>query len=435
MTLGSGIFQSLQANQTLRAEMLQGLHILQLTSAELHSFIQEQLGQNPMLEEQNSSVFSSLTEFRGASSYYAGEAYLEAVPDPQGSLEEVLLEQLHCSSALPPSARRIATYIIGNLTDSGYLPLSPSEIAAELGVHLDAVNKALDVVRRFEPSGIAAESLSQCLLAQLIQRKPRNPLAERLVEHHLQELAGGGRSGLAGKLRVSPSAILEALGVIRGLNPRPGSSFSKEKSNYILSDLSVRKTECGFEAVIRDSLYPKLYINRHYGRLLQERSASPDELAYFKQHLHAAKGLIHSISQRHSTLRKVAQAMLDRQTSYLTCGAGHILPMTMKEIAEDTGLHESTVSRAVNGKYIMLPWGITELKSLFSGSATSAGGISQEAVKALIKSWIQAENRKKPYSDQQLADRLAIEGVKVARRTVSKYREELGIIASSLRQA
>lgn len=432
MTFGTGIIQSHQMKLALSVEMRQGLHILQFTSAELISYIQEQLSENPLLEEKQakSSQSSPFIHEKAGS-------VLETVPQPEASLEEILLEQLSFSSSIPASTRRIAKYIIGNLNDSGYLLLSAADIVGALGATLPEVEEALALVRRFEPAGIAACSLKECLLAQLLQFSPRHALAEQLVAGYLDELAGGSRAKLAGKLRVTPLDIQQALAVIRLLNPRPGSAYSREQSRYIISDLIVRKTEQGFEVHVNEGIYPKLSINSSYEGLLHQLrgGGTAHEKAYVRDRLHSGRLLIQCMRKRHVTLRRVAQAMLERQLLFLERGPGYLQPMTMKEIAVHVGLHESTVSRAVSGKYIRSPWGVIELKRLFSNQVTDIGSISQEAIKARIKLWILGENPAKPYSDQQLADRLAGEGMKIARRTVSKYREELGIFSSSQRQA
>lgn len=434
MSLGAGIVQSQAINLTLNADLRQGVHILQYSVSELLAYIDDQLCENPFLEVTKEGSYRRSSPLLGTRS---DRGPLELLSRPEESLESALREQLHCMPSIPANIRRISEFIIGNLNDSGYLTISPAEIVRSLGAAPHEVEEALALIRSFDPVGIAASTVKECLLLQLRERFPDHALAEKLIEGYLQELAGGSRVKIAHKLRVSLRDIEDALAVIRELNPRPGLAYGRERIGYIVPDLMVRRTDRGFEVVVHEGVLPRLAVSREYSALLRQRQrqGTDRERTYLQEGLRSASWLIRCIAQRSLTLRKVAEAMAARQQAFIEEGPGRLVPMTMKEIALQVGLHESTVSRAVSGKYIRLPWGVRELKTLFSHAASDRDGVSQDAVKARIREWIRGENRDKPYSDQQLAERLAEEGVRVSRRTIAKYRDELGIFSSSQRQA
>ncbi len=432
MPLGTGIVQSQTTNLTLNADLRQSVHILQYSVPELLAYIDEQLCENPLLEVAKEGSYRRSSPPNGTRTE---QVPLELLSRPEESLESALREQLHCIPSVPANIRRISEFIIGNLNDSGYLTMSSAEIVRSLGAAPHEVEEALSLIRSFEPVGIAASTVKECLLLQLRERFPGYALAEKLVEGYLQELAGGSRVKIAHKLRVSIRDIEGALAVIRELNPRPGLAYGRERIGYMVPDLTVRRTDRGFEVVVHEGVLPRLAVSRDYSALLRQRQGTDRERMYLQECLRSASWLIRCIAQRSLTLRRVAEAMVERQQAFIEEGPGRLVPMTMKEIALQIGLHESTVSRAVSGKYIRLPWGVQELKTLFSHAASNRDGVSQDAVKARIREWIRGENRDKPYSDQQLAERLAEEGVRVSRRTVAKYRDELGIFSSSQRQA
>ncbi|HJV47191.1 MAG TPA: RNA polymerase factor sigma-54, partial [Bacillota bacterium] len=298
---------------------------------------------------------------------------------------------------------------------------------------LEDVQQALFVVQGLEPRGVGARNLRECLTIQLEYQGLKDSLSFQIVEEHLPDLAEGKINRIASALGVSTRQVQEAIDQIRTLDPRPGARYHREEVRYIVPDVTVEQIEGNYIVIVNDAVTPRLSISRFYERLLTEENEAKK---YIHEKMNSAQWLIRSIEQRRMTLYRVTEAIVDEQCEFFNQGIDRLKPMTLKEIADIVGLHESTISRATNNKYVQTPRGTFELKYFFSsGLSTSSGdAASSESVKKKIKQLIAQEDRKKPLSDQQLSDILNKQGICISRRTVAKYREEIGILSSAKRK-
>ena len=347
-----------------------------------------------------------------------------------------LLWQLYLSD-LDEKGRRIGEYIIGNLDERGYLTLSVEEIARDLSVSEEEVLRVLRKIQFFDPVGVAARDLKECLLIQLEHLGLKGTLAEELVKNHLKDLELGRYTQLAKKFEVSPEEIEAALEVIRGLEPRPARNYIELEPQYIEPDVLVTKEGGEWTVRLNDEGLPRLRISPYYRKLLSDPAVPLAAKQYIQKKLRSATWLIKSIEQRNRTLLKVSESIMRFQRDFLEKGLTGLKPLILRDVALDVGLHESTVSRVTTGKYIDTPHGIFELKFFFSTGYRSGSGeeVATETVKQYIREIIAGEDPRKPYSDQKIADILKEKyGVKIARRTVAKYRDQLGILPASRRK-
>ncbi|NPA48744.1 MAG: RNA polymerase factor sigma-54 [Thermodesulfobacteria bacterium] len=352
------------------------------------------------------------------------------------SLVSHLLWQLYLSD-LNEEERRIGEYIIGNLNDRGYLALSVAEIAKDLSVSEELVEKVRRKIQLFDPVGVASLNLQECLLVQLEHLGLKGSLAEELVRNHLRDLELGRFAQLAKRFEVPLEEIEAAVEIIRGLEPLPARNFSETEPQYIEPDVFVSKE--GEEWIVRlnDDSFPRLRISPYYRKLLSDPAVPLTVKQYIQKKLRSATWLIKSIEQRNRTLLKVSESIMRFQRDFLEKGVTGLKPLILRDVALDVGLHESTVSRVTTGKYIDTPHGIFELKYFFSSGYRSSSGeeVAVETVKQYIREIIAQENPQKPYSDQKIADILKEKyNVKIARRTVAKYRDQLGILPASRRK-
>lgn len=439
MAVQLGSLQVQTTKQVFNQEMRQGLLILQLSAAELNQYIQEQMMDNPILE-----VSPAVREESCAVSYESahgdfarnGDMTSNWAEDGGETLEQHLLSQLNCIAGLSSKLRRMARYIIGCLNENGYLKLSLEELTSLLNQPMSEVRKAWALVRTFEPTGVAAADLRDCLLLQLVSLDPLRPLAEKVVEYALELLALGQYERIAELLEAAVAEVKEAGTTIRELNPRPGASFGKGNTPFLTPDIWVRRIDGRYEATLDETSIPRVAFNERYLDLLNDSRTTDADCGYIRSRIRSAQWLRRCLQERGSTLLAVTRIMVDWQTDYLDRGPGYLKPLTLKDIAGMAGLHESTVSRTLSGKYASTPRGIVELKSFLCSSsfATAGAAASSESVKYRIKSLIESENSREPYSDRQLSKLLLEAGIGIARRTVAKYREQLGI-ASAQRRA
>ncbi len=356
------------------------------------------------------------------------------------TLREHLLWQLNLSS-FEPRARAIATVLIDALNTDGYLtePLEtllgalPPELGAELA-EVEAVRREL---QRFDPAGVASLDLRDCLRAQLEQydqNVPQRELALRIVENELELLAHNDLPRLARRLRASEQDVAAAALLIRGLDPRPGASMDVTPVEYVAPDVYARREGSRWQVSLNPNNQPRLGLNQHYCNLIAQ--ARGGDASWMRGQLQEARWLIKSLESRAETLLKVAEAIVRRQSAFLDYGPEAMHPLVLREVAEEVGMHESTISRVTTRKYIHTPRGTFELKHFFSsGVSTEDGGsASAMAIQAMLRKLIDAEDTRKPLSDQAIAQELHRKGIQVARRTVAKYREAMRIPSSSERQ-
>lgn len=467
----------LQTQRMIMTPMLQqAISLLQLSRLELVQELRQQLEQNPVLEEaleeatdpqlsqEQESPEAERTEAEQAEEDRADriddfdwESYLQDASDyrPQIPREELerfdaeiqltkprslmdhLLFQLHLTTS-DPELLQLATLLIGNLDESGYLKEPLDAVAATAGVNVPRLEEVLRLVQTFEPTGVGARDLRECLLLQLEGRPEPDPLAKELISAHLQELEGRQWEKLAGKLGVPVREIQAAVEYITTLEPKPGRTFGTEDPRYITPDVYIVKVDDRFVVVLNDDGLPRLRVSPYYRAILANKTGNGREVReYLEGRMRSALWLIRSIEQRQRTMFKVAESLVKFQRKFLEEGITALRPLTLKEVAEDIGMHESTVSRVTTNKYIHTPQGLFELKYFFHRGvpATSGDVVSSLKVKDLIHKLLTVEDSGRPLSDQKIVEILREKhGVEIARRTVAKYRSQLRIPSSSRRK-
>jgi len=333
--------------------------------------------------------------------------------------------------------REIGAAIVGNIDDDGYLVASVNEIAALGPWDITAVEKALAYIQEFDPPGVAARDPRECLLLQLKPLGLEGTPVETLIRDHLHLLQNHRIPELAKALGCDNEEIKQHIEVIKHLDPKPGARYSPAESQYVIPDVYIVKTEDGYKAVLNEDGLPQLRISPVYRRLLDKGGETSDETrAYVKDKFRAALWLLKSVDQRQKTILKVATSIINFQRAFLDSGIEHLRPLVLRDVASDIGMHESTVSRVVNNKYVHTPQGVYELKFFFHSGISSSYGesVSSVTIKQRIKRIIEAEDPRRPLSDSKIMSILQKEGLVLARRTIAKYREELKIATSNQRK-
>nr|WP_245985090.1 RNA polymerase factor sigma-54 [Biomaibacter acetigenes] len=344
--------------------------------------------------------------------------------------------QLHLCS-ISRTEFKIGEFLIGNLDKRGYLTISTAEAAKLLKVSEQEVEKVLKLIQTFEPAGIGARNLIECLLIQVEQRNIDMPKIKELITGHLKDLAEARYSRIAEALNISLSEVQRLKDVILTLDPKPGRNFSSvNDTQYIIPDAVIEKVGNDYVVIMNDSVSPRLSINSYYRSLLYSENRESNISKFLSQRLDSALWLIKSIEQRRITLNKVISTIVEVQRDFLDYGVTCLKPLTMKQIADRVGIHESTVSRAISGKYVQTPRGLFELKFFFKNGLDNTNGssTSSESIKKMIKEMVGGEDPYNPLSDQKIADDLKKKGIIISRRTVAKYREEIGIPSSAKRK-
>ena len=435
--------------QTLSPQMLQSMEILQMGSQELLEYIEEAVQENPVLEPEErydrQDEFSLLRrklewlESTDPQNRYYHQQDTEdegsllsnygSVTDEDENLYHYVLSQVKMLE-LEPELEAAAAFLVESLNQNGWLDEPLESLAAEAGVPLERMERALEAVQGLEPAGVAARSLSECLRLQLIRRKPVDQLALNIAEGYLEALSKNRYGLIARELGVSQEEVRTACEQIRALNPRPGTGFaSREHLTYITPDVIVVSFPDHFELLTNDYFFPTLNLSGYYTRLLKE-SDDPEVKDYLTGKVRQAKWVVRSIDQRRSTLMSCAKCILELQEPFFRKGPGHLRPLSLADVAAQMGVHESTVSRAVKDKYIQCTQGVYPLSYFFSrglGERTGGDSASPDYAKALLKKLIAGEDKRRPLSDQKLCALMAQEGCELSRRTVAKYRDEMGI--------
>jgi RNA polymerase sigma-54 factor len=349
------------------------------------------------------------------------------------SLTDHLDEQLRFTVE-DPLVRRIGNEIIGNLDEDGYLRAELGEIAERCETTVDQVEKVLMLVQAFDPPGVAARSIQECLLIQLKADPNPDPVSVEIVEAHFDELSRRRYPDIARALKLPLDRVMESVEEIMGLEPKPGRRFGGADSRYIVPDVVVHKMGSEYVVVLNEDGVPRLRVNALYRSLL--RNSGDEARAYVEQKLRSAVWLIKSVDQRQRTLRKVTQSIVKFQRDFLDKGLPCLRPLSLRDVGEDIGMHESTISRVTTNKYVETPQGLFELKFFFHSGIASGDGemVSSVSVKKMIQDLLANEDPAKPLSDQEVAQILKGRGLTIARRTVAKYREELGILPSHQRR-
>jgi RNA polymerase sigma-54 factor len=354
-----------------------------------------------------------------------------------GSLSDHLMWQLSLQTS-DERLQEIGGAIIGNLDDDGYLVASVEEIAAMADWPVAEVEKALQHIQTFDPIGVAARDLQECLWLQIRHLGLEGTITEKIVTEHLRLLQNHQVPEIARKLGVQIEDLREHVEIIRNLDPKPGSRFNPSQSQYVIPDVYVVKVEDQYVAALNEEGLPQLRISPVYRRLLDKSAGeNTDETrAYVKDKFRSALWLIKSVDQRQKTIHKVATSIINFQREFLDLGIEHLRPLVLRDVANDIGMHESTVSRVVNNKYMHTPQGVFEMKFFFHSGISSSYGdsVSSVTIKQRIRKIIENEDPRKPLSDSKIVSILQKEGLLLARRTIAKYREELKIPTSNQRK-
>lgn len=442
---------NMKQTQTLSPQMVQSMKLLQMDAMALREYLEEQLQENPVLEleppaqpagaEQESGPEQLLQKLEWLhatdvqnSWYNREDAQDRRFPEPAdaASGEESLYEHLHGQISfrtLPPVLATAVETVLKSLNGAGRLDDPLEVLAAHGGVPVPVLEEALRLVQGLEPAGVAARDLSECLCIQLIRRGETGlPLV--IAQNYLEDMGQDHYHYIARAVGASREEVQAACRLIRRLDPRPGAAFAPGgHPGYVIPDLAV-VTEAGrTEVVLNDSFLPTIRLSSYYYRLMKQ-TGDAEVRDYLSGKIHQAKWLVQNIEQRRSTLLSCARCMVARQGDFFRRGEGHLRPMSLADVAGELEIHASTVSRAIRGKYLQCAFGVYPLKFFFSGALPGEHGgeeVSAERARSLLRALIDGENRKSPLSDQKLSQLLAAQGVEISRRTVAKYREELGI--------
>ena len=353
------------------------------------------------------------------------------------SLQDHLLEQLALTD-MPDTDRGLAITLIGNISDDGYFTGSLPDLIMVTGRSEQEILGVLSVIQSFDPPGVGARTLRECLLQQLdqIEDSPWENEARILIDKHLEKLGAHDERFLCKELSLTHDELAHVTALVRSLNPRPGRAFEQMVAEYVEPEVFVVKEKGRFVAKVEGGQLPHIRISTHYRSLLMDKSVTPDTKTYIRERIRAGMFLIRNIHQRQETIRKIAQEIVDAQTEFLIKGVEALRPMTMSEVAEKADVHETTVSRTVANKYMRTPIGLFEMKYFFTPALRSkdGAGVSNKSVQEQILRLVQAEDPASPLSDQAIEEKLSAQGVTVARRTIAKYRGILKIPASHERR-
>ena len=480
------IRQQLKMSQQLvmTPQLQQAIKLLQLSRLELVDLVRQELEENPVLEESGDqaldeedvlpesdrsddfvgeelSVPDAIPEVTGESEGLADidwQSYLEGYslggttadnyeddedrPSYENlltkgtSLAEHLLWQLGLSR-IHPRDNLVATELIGNIDEDGYLKVPLEEIADAVSANVSDVERILGLVQKFDPSGVGARSLQECLLIQVRQLDMQDSLVEIMLRDHIDSIEARRFNTIAKDLEIAVDDVLAAIRFISTLDPHPGRAYGQEDVHYVLPDIFVQRIGDEYVVTLNDEGLPNLRINSFYRSALSGGKAVDAKTGeYIQEKMRGAVWLIKSIHQRQRTIYKVTKSIVKFQKDFFDRGIDYLMPLVLRDVAEDIEMHESTISRVTTNKYVQTPQGLYELKYFFNSSINTTGGdfIASESVKSRIKEIVAEENPKKPFSDQKIVELLEKRGISIARRTVTKYREMIGIRSSSERK-
>ena len=470
MRMGYDLVLEQQQKLIMTPELKLALKILQLPAVELEELIQHELEANPVLdivdenrdekpeaqhkqekqekkekekEKEKEIDWKEYFQYQGKSysaegfdSDEASEFSYENFATYSYTLKDHLISQLRVSS-INKNLRDIGEYIIESLDENGYLTISKEDMSVILNVKPEVVSEALSVIQTFDPFGVGAVDLKECLLIQLKNKDILDKKVETMVMNHLDDIACNRINNISKKLSISIEEAQKFSDIIKNLEPKPGRAFEgNTATKYVTPDAYIEKAGNEYIVIVNDHYGSRLMINQYYKNILNSEDKSSQASTYINNKLSSAMWLIKSLEHRKNTLYDVVNAILQYQMDFFERGPMFLKTMTLKKIAEMVNVHESTVSRAINGKYVQTPRGIFEIKYFFKSGVDNQDGeaISSESIKKIIKSYVNGEDTSKPVSDQNIADFLVKKGYVISRRTVAKYRDELGILSSSKRK-
>ena len=448
--------------QTLSQRMIQSAEILQMTSQELNTYINELALENPVIDivepptaqEQRESIEQQewLNSFNEENYYlyqrqnndddYDFKSSWNINTDDGETLQDYLWSQL-ITENFTDQETEIIKFMLECLDNKGYLEESIETIASYFGTDTELVEDLLSDLQALDPSGVCARSLEECLKLQLERRNMLTPVLESIIDNCLEMVARNQIPAIARKLRLSPAETAGYCQIIKSLNPKPGVSFSsRDQLRYIIPDVTIVKFKDHFDILLNESMYPTIELNSYY-RQMNQNPESSELKEYLGNKIRQAEWVKQCVTQRGKTLMQVSRAILEHQEEFFTFGPAHLNPLRLADIAQELDIHESTVSRAVSKKYLQCSWGVYPMNFFFSRSVAVQESSSSESgtqsvtaadIKRVLREIIEEENKKKPYSDRLLGEKLAERGISISRRTVAKYREEEGIADASGRK-
>ena len=428
----------------LTPQMKLAISLLQMPLIKLRDYVKQQIEENPLLEIEKMEGPSKETESNlnyNSDEDEEKQDYRESLITNPVALQEHLLRQLHLL-ANTEDERKTGEFIIENVNDDGYLKISIEEIAKVSQAAPSQVQKVLSLIQTFNPIGVGARDLRECLLLQIKAKGEekflaagKQTLVSQIVDRYLPYLEKKRFKFIAKKLKVSVERIKEAIKEIANLEPKPGRSFNTERAVRLIPDCLLKRSNDRYEVMLNDWELPSLNLNPKYKRMLKQEDIAEDTKEYLKERLGAAKFLINAINNRKETIKKVAEAIVYIQKDFLDNGMQNLKPMTLSQIAHLVDKHKSTVSRTVNNKYLQTPDGIFELRHFLNSGIKQENGelYSSKAIKSKIKDLIENENKENPLTDQEVVNLLKQEGISISRRTIAKYRSQLKILSSKSR--
>ena len=461
--------QNLSLQQVLAPQLQQSLLILQAPLLELRNLVQQEMETNPVLEELSTELspeerngaeasaednfkeeFEKLAtldeewrDYMAQSSSYSGRSqeakdkrqfFFDSIAT-QETLQQNLIGQLN-QAALNASDRKAAELIIGNIDDNGFLQGTLEEMTLNTGIPKEDFERMLGLIQTFYPQGVGARDLRECLLIQLKRDGKSNSLEYKIIAEHMQDLGKRRFPEIARRIGISVEQVQKCANNIAQLEPRPGAIFAEAPKNYVVPDVTVEKVNGEYQVILNGDQIPHLRISNTYKDIMAQDGNGSEVKDYIRDKIRSGKFLIKSIHQRQQTISNIAHQIVSRQRDFFGHGTSHLKPMTMKEIADAVGVHETTVSRAVSGKYMATPQGVFEMKYFFTSGYQTASGesMSNTSVKEVILDLVKNEDGNGPLSDQEIVLILSERGIPIARRTVAKYRTELNILPSNMRR-
>ena len=475
MELKPSLNMSLRPALIMTPRLQQALKLLQVPTLELQQILKQEIMQNPLLEEVDEVTdqddldredspeeeankeaedpaeddpidWSEYMQDGALDRTYVPQGeqsveFLEKVPVTRTTLAESLLEQLHFLN-LPPDPMHISEFLVGSLDDSGWLATPLDDVSAAINRPLEDCEHALKLIQALEPAGVGARNLRECLIIQLEARNEQDSLAYKIIRDHFDHLVNRRFPELSRQFKCSLEEVQAAADSIATLNPRPGLEVSAEDPKYVIPDLLVERVDEEYVVLLNDRHLPRLRISSAYEGVLRDKKKSEMNAdqqktrEYIQGKLSSARWLIQTIEQRRKTMIKVMTCIIREQRDFFDRGIAYLRPLTLQQVARQIEMHESTVSRVCSGKYVQTPRGVFELKFFFSSGLETEDGedVSARTAKNIIKSLIDEEDKKDPLSDQRIAEMLHEKGLRIARRTVAKYREQMNVLPARFRR-
>jgi len=461
--------QNLSLHQVLAPQLQQSLLILQAPLLELRNLVQQEMETNPVLEElpnepdadERSEADTAADEkfkeefdklakldeewrdYMAQSSSYSGRSqeaedkrqfFFDSIAT-QETLQQHLMGQLN-QNVLDASDRKTAELIIGNIDDNGFLQTTPEEMALNTGIPQEDFENMLTLIQSFYPPGVGARDLRECLLIQLKREGRQTSLEYKIISEHMRDLGKRRFPEIARRMGISVEQVQKCANNIARLDPRPGQIFAAAPQNYVLPDVTVEKVNGTYQVILNGEQIPHLRISNTYKDIMAQDGKGSEVKDYIRDKIRSGKFLIKSIHQRQQTISNIAHQIVKRQGEFFEKGSSYLKPMTMVQIADAVGVHETTVSRAISGKYMATPQGVFDMKYFFTpGYQTSSGeSMSNTSVKGAILDLVKNEGGNAPLSDKEIVEILSKRGIPIARRTVAKYRTELNILPSNMRR-